>query len=615
MNSDQEIIQDEVTIKFAGDSGDGMQLTGKLFTENTAQAGNDLATFPEYPSEIRAPIGTVWGVSGFQVHFGTEKIMTAGDKYDVLVAMNAAALKSNLSMVKKPAGTIIINTDGIDRKNLRLAHYPDGFDPLEKLDNYELIKIPVTKLTKECLAESPLGKKVIERCKNMFVLGYLLWRYNRPLDSSLKFLTYKFKSKPELQDANIRVLTSGFYFGETNEEFRSRYKVKPSILKKGTYRGITGAEALVFGLVTASKKSGLELFYGSYPITPASDILHYLAGLQHLGVKTFQAEDEIAGICASLGASYGGSLGVTGTSGPGFVLKTETLGLSAMLELPLVVLNIQRGGPSTGLPTKTEQSDLMMALYGRNGECPIPVMAVSHPTDAFHTAFEACRIAIKYMTPIIVLSDGYINNGAVPWKIPDIESLPAIQVEFAQKNEGSPFLPYLRDDQYVRQWAIPGTKGLEHQIGGLEKENETGHVSYDPENHQLMVKLRQAKVDAIANDIPHQVINLGPKQGDILVLGWGSTYGVIEASVKQLIDKGHKVSHTHLKYLLPLPQNLGDILKSFDKVIIPELNNGQLVKLIREIFLIPAISFCQIKGRPFYEEELISFITQQIENG
>ncbi len=615
MSETETIIKEEVTIKFAGDSGDGMQLTGKLFTENTALAGNDLATFPDFPSEIRAPTGTVWGVSGFQVHFGSRKINTPGDQYDVLVAMNAAAFKSNLSMVKRIGATIIINTDGFDSRNLRLAEYENADSPFAHipLEGYELLKIPVTKLTKEALADSTLGRKDQERCKNMFVLGYLLWKYNRRLDNSILFLEEKFKHKPDLLVANRKVLKAGFYFGETNESFTSRYQVDEADLPQGRYRGITGTESLVFGLVTASHKSKLPLYYASYPITPASDILHNLVALEDYGVKTFQAEDEIAAICSAIGAAYGGSLGITGTSGPGLALKTEAMGLAAMLELPLVILNIQRGGPSTGLPTKTEQADLLMALYGRNGECPIPVLAVPNPSEAFYIAYEACKIAVEHMTPVIVLSDGYINNGAVPWKIPNPDELPPIQVKFAVAPEnGIDYLPYKRDVNGVRPWAIPGTPGLMHQIGGLEKEDGTGSVSYDPDNHQLMVKARQAKVDTIADFVPDQKIESGPESGDVLVLGWGSTHGVIESAVQQLLSEGHKIAHAHLRHIAPLPNKLGTILNAYKKVIIPEVNNGQLVKIIKDKFLLPVIPFSQIKGMPIFKDELVSFITKHL---
>lgn len=615
MGENETIVKEEVTIKFAGDSGDGMQLTGKLFTENTALAGNDLATFPDFPSEIRAPTGTVWGVSGFQVHFGSRKINTPGDQYDVLVAMNAAAFKSNISMVKSIGATIILNTDGFDSRNLRLAEYENAESPFEnlQLEGYELLKIPVTKMTKEALSNSPLGRKDQERCKNMFVLGYLLWKYNRKMDNSIAFLEDKFKHKPDLLSANLNVLRAGFHFGETNESFTSRYQVDEADLPKGRYRGITGTQSLIYGLVTASQISERPLYYASYPITPASDILHGLAGLKSYGVNTFQAEDEIAAICSAIGAAYGGSLAITGTSGPGLALKTEAMGLATMLELPLVVLNIQRGGPSTGLPTKTEQADLLMALYGRNGECPIPVLAVPNPAEAFYIAFEACKIAIEHMTPVIVLSDGYINNGAVPWKIPDPDELPSIQAKFAVGQEnGTEYLPYKRDDNGVRQWAIPGTPGLMHQIGGLEKEDETGKVSYDPDNHQYMVRARQAKVDKIANFIPKQTIEAGPEAGDVLVLGWGSTHGVIESAVQQLQADGYKIAHAHLRYIAPLPHNLGPILNAYKKVIIPEVNNGQLVKIIRDKFLISVIPFSQIKGMPIFKDELVSFITKHL---
>lgn len=606
---------EEVTIKFAGDSGDGMQLTGALFTDNTALTGTDLATFPDFPAEIRAPQGTLAGVSGFQLHFGSQEIFTPGDQYDVLVAMNAAALKTNLDQLKAGA-TIIANTDGFDKKNLRLANYEDGATPLEdnSLDGYQVYSIPITKLTRECLIDSSLSPKEKDRCKNMFVLGFLFWRYNRDMDSTIHFLHAKFKKKPDILDANLRTLKAGYHFGETTETFTTTYKVQPAPMPKGAYRNVMGNQALILGLITASKKAKLPLFYGSYPITPASDILHGLAKHKNFGVRTFQAEDEIAAICAAIGASYGGNLGVTGTSGPGMALKAEAMGLALMLELPLVIVNVQRGGPSTGLPTKTEQSDLLQAYYGRNGESPLPVIAAASPADCFEVAYEASRLAIQHMTPVILLSDGYIANGAEPWRYPRAADIPEIEFEFKQPVEdGTVFLPYERDDQLVRPWAIPGTPTLAHRIGGLEKEANTGNVSYNPANHEYMVKIREAKVEKIADHIPDQTIAEGAESGDILVLGWGSTYGVIKSVVKELYEEGISIGHAHLRYLRPFPKNLGKLLKSYRKVIIPEINNKQLTRIIREKYLLEVIPYNKIQGVPITKEELRSFCTQILE--
>ena len=500
-----------VIIKFAGDSGDGMQLTGTQFTNTAALFGNDLSTFPDFPAEIRAPQGTLAGVSGYQLHFGSVEIFTPGDFCDVLVVMNAAALKANLSFLKK-GGTIIANTDGFDPKNLRLANVADGKSPLEdsSLDNYRVIRIDVTKMTRAALAESPLGVKEIDRAKNMFVLGFLYWMYNRELDHTLKFLKEKFEKKPDILDANVKVLKAGYHFAETREEVTTRYSIGPAKIAPGIYRNIMGNQATALGLIAASQKSGLPLFYGTYPITPASDILHELSKQKNFGVKTFQAEDEIAAICSAIGASFGGSLAVTASSGPGIALKAEAMGLALMLEIPLVIINVQRGGPSTGLPTKTEQSDLMQAFYGRNGEAPIPVLAAATPSDCFHMVYEACRIAVGFMTPVILLTDGYIANGAEPWMFPKSADLQEIKVQFAkEKGEGEKFLPYKRDEKLSRPWAIPGTKGLEHRIGGIEKQHETGNISYDAKNHEFMVRMRDAKVEKVADYIPDQKIEVG----------------------------------------------------------------------------------------------------------
>lgn len=615
MSTKEELLQD-VVIKFAGDSGDGMQLTGQQFTNNTALLGIDLATFPDFPAEIRAPIGTLPGVSGFQLHFSSERVFTPGDTCDVLVAMNAAALKVNLRSLKK-GGKIIVNTDGFDTKNLRLANYKDGDNPLENgsLEGYELIKIDVTKITREALKDfAGLGTKERDRTKNMFVLGFVYWMYNRSLDSTITFLKEKFGKNETILESNLKVLQAGYNYGDTTETFSSRYKVEKAKMPNGSYRSIMGNQALAYGLIAASNKSGLPMFLGTYPITPASDILHELSKHKNFGIKTFQAEDEIAGIASAIGASYGGQLGVTTTSGPGMALKTEAMGLAVILEIPLVICNVQRGGPSTGLPTKTEQSDLLQAYYGRNGECPMPVIASSTPSDCFETAFEAVRIAVEHMTPVILLSDGYIANGAEPWRYPNANDLPNITVNFKKELDTNEevFLPYLRNEKLVRPWAVPGTAGLEHRIGGLEKQDKTGNVNYEPENHQLMIKLRQEKVDKVADFIPLQKLDSGPEKGKVLVVGWGSTYGAIKSAVMTLQKQGHAVSHAHLRYVRPFPKNLAEILNNFEKVLIPEINNGQLIKIIRDQYFIDAKGYNKIMGVPITKTELIEVISEMV---
>lgn len=599
---------EDVVIKFAGDSGDGMQLTGTQFSNNTALVGNDLSTFPDFPAEIRAPQGTLPGVSGFQLHFSSNRIFTPGDACDVLVAMNAAALKANLKGLKK-GGIIIANTDGFDAKNLRLANYPDGVNPLEdgSLQPYQLHTMDVTKMTREALKDINLGMKEKDRAKNMFVLGFLYWLYDRDLESTTNFLNEKFGKKPDILASNLKALQAGYNFADTVEAFSTRFHVEKARMEPGTYRSITGNTALAYGLIAASQKANLPIFLGTYPITPASDILHELSRYKNFGIRTFQAEDEIAGITSAIGASYGGHMGVTTTSGPGMALKGEAMGLAVMLEIPLLIVNIQRGGPSTGLPTKTEQSDLLQAYYGRNGECPMPIVSASTPSDCFSAVFEAFRISVAHMTPVIFLSDGYIANGAEPWRFPQSKDLPTIPVKFKKGlEEGEEqFLPYHRDENLVRPWAVPGTPGLEHRIGGLEKQNITGNVSYDPENHQLMVRIRQEKVDKIADHIPPQEIELGPEKGKVLVLGWGSTYGAIKSAVLELLAEGHEVAHAHIRYLRPFPKNLAEILHSYDKVLIPEINNGQLIKIIREQFLIDAIGYHKIMGVPITKGELV----------
>jgi 2-oxoglutarate ferredoxin oxidoreductase subunit alpha len=603
-------VLEEVVIKFAGDSGDGMQLTGGQFTNSAALFGNDLGTFPDFPAEIRAPQGTLAGVSGFQLNFGSKEIYTPGDLCDVLVAMNSAALKINLVNLKK-GGTIIANTAGFDMKNLKLAGYEKS--PLDdgSLDSYNLVKIDVTKLTRDATTDIQLGVKEKDRCKNMFVLGFLYWMFDRPMENTINFLNSKFSKNEDVREANVRVLKAGYNFGDTTETFTTRYHVDKAKMEPGTYRNIMGNQALAMGLIAASSKSGLPLFLGSYPITPASDILHELAKYKNFGVRTFQAEDEIAAICSAIGAAFGGSLGVTTTSGPGMALKTEAMGLAVMLEIPLLICNIQRGGPSTGLPTKTEQSDLLQALYGRNGECPMPVIAAKSPADCFDAIFEAARIAVNHMTPVILLSDGYIANGAEPWRFPNGDQLEDIKIEFAKPLlNGEKYMPYQRDEKLSRPWAVPGTKGLEHRIGGLEKENITGNISYEPENHEFMVKLREEKVDRIANYIPLLELDNGPEKGELLVLGWGGTYGTIKAAVKDVIGEGYKVAHAHLRHLRPFPKNLGEMLNNYDKVLVPEINNGQLVKVIRDKYMIPAIPYNKIQGMPIMTAELVNKIKE-----
>ena len=601
-----------VVIKFAGDSGDGMQLTGSEFTNNAALFGNDIATFPDFPAEIRAPQGTLPGVSGFQLHFGSDEIDSPGDNCDVLVAMNAAALKTNLRHLKK-GGLIIADTSGFESKNLKLAGYALDKNPLEDdtLDNFQVQKIDVTKLTKEALKDSGLDGKSIDRSKNMFVLGYVYWMFNRDLKSTIEELNKKFESKTLLRDANIGVLRTGYHYGETVESAMPRVEVAPANVKPGTYRNMMGNQATALGLIAASVKSGLQLFYGSYPITPASDILHELAKHKNFGVVTFQAEDEIAAATSAIGAAYGGSLGVTGTSGPGLALKSEAVSLAISLELPLVVVNVQRAGPSTGMPTKTEQADLLFAMYGRHGEAPLPIVAAKTPADCFDAIFEACRIALKHMTPVIFLSDGYIANGAEPWKFPTEEELEDLSVSFAKHGE-EPYFPYKRNSELVRQWAPPGIKGLEHRIGGLEKQDITGNISYDPANHEFMVQTRAKKIELIAESIPELKVDLGEETGKVLVLGWGSPYGSIRTAVKQLIAEGHKVSHAHLRHLNPFPKNLEQLMNQFDKVLIPEINTGQLSLMIRAKYLLDVEALNKVQGLPFTKAEIVDKVKQML---
>jgi len=591
---------EDVTVRFAGDSGDGMQLTGAQFSDTVASFGNDLETFPDYPAEIRAPAGSLYGVSGYTIHFSSHDIYTPGDQVDVLVAMNPAALKVNLKDLKKN-GAIIVNSDSFDRKNLELAKFESN--PLEdgSLSAYNVYPIPITKATLETLKEMNLPLKTAQKCKNFYALGVVYWLYNKSPEYTLGWIEEKFKKKPELIEANTKVLKAGYYFGETTEIFNKRYEVKPAELPKGIYRNLNGNEAVALGLVSAAKRAGLNLFLGSYPITPASEILHYLSGMRQFGVKTFQAEDEIAGITTAIGASFAGNLGATSTSGPGMALKTEAIGLAVIAELPLVIVNVQRGGPSTGLPTKTEQADLFQAMFGRNGECPAPVLAAASPADCFNMTVEAARIAIKYMTPVILLTDGYIGNGSEPWKVIKIEDLPEIPVNF--RTDPKDFHPYMRDEKLVRPWVKPGTPGLEHRIGGLEKQHIYGNISYDPENHQLMVSQREQKVKNIANDIPELEV-IGAKDAELLVLGWGSTFGAIAAAVEAQVEKGAKVCYAHLRYLNPMPKNTGEVVKKYKKVLIPEVNMGQLAKLIKMDYMVNPIQFDKIKGVPFKRSEI-----------
>lgn len=601
----------DVTVRFAGDSGDGMQLTGTQFSDTTAIVGNDLSTLPDYPAEIRAPAGTLYGVSGFQLHFSSSEIYTPGDSPDVLVAMNPAALKINLKDLK-PGAMIIANRDAFDPKSFKMA----GFEanPLEdgSLEGFQLFSVPITALTTEALKESTLSTKEITRSKNFFALGMMYWLYNRPLEPTIDWIKSKFGNNEAVADANEKVLKAGYYLGEHTEIFTTRYNVDPARLPKGKYRSINGNEALAIGFVAASQLSGIPLFLGSYPITPASEILHFLSKYKNYGVKTFQAEDEIAGISSAIGAAFGGSLALTTTSGPGMALKTEAMGLAVMTELPLVIVNIQRGGPSTGLPTKTEQADLLQAIYGRNGEAPVAVIATSTPGDCFEMAIEASRLALKYMTPVILLSDGYIANGTEPWRIPDVNSLPKIDVKFRTEADG--FKPYLRDENLARPWAKPGTPGLEHRVGGLEKADITGEVSYDGDNHEKMVKLRAKKIKNIQNNIPELQVKY-EQEGELLVLGWGGTYGAITEAVDKAREEGMKVSQAHLKYLNPLPKNTGEVLKKFKNVLIPELNLGQLTHVIRSEYLHPVISLTKIKGLPFKSIEIHAKISEVLGGG
>jgi 2-oxoglutarate ferredoxin oxidoreductase subunit alpha len=615
------VALDRVVIRLAGDSGDGMQLTGGRFTSETATFGNDLSTLPNFPAEIRAPTGTLPGVSSFQLHFADHDIMTPGDAPDVLVVMNPAALKANL--VDLPGGGLLIaDSDEFTPRNLAKVGY--AANPLEdgSLDKWQLVSVPLTSMTTDALADSGLGKKEAERSKNMFTLGLLSWMYHRPTEGTIRFLERQFRRKPQIAAANIAAFRAGFNYGETTEAFAVSYEVKPAPMAPGKYRHISGNQALAYGIVAAGQRSGLPVFLGAYPITPASDILHELSKHKSFGVRTFQAEDEIAGIGAALGASFGGALGVTTTSGPGVALKAETIGLAVMTELPLLIVDVQRGGPSTGLPTKTEQSDLLQALFGRNGEAPVPVIAPRSPGDCFDATLEATRIALTYRTPVILLSDGYLANGAEPWSIPAVDDLPDLRVEFATAPNGSAedgtegqFLPYLRDPETLaRPWAVPGTAGLQHRIGGLEKADKTGNISYDPANHDFMTRTRQAKIDGIAASIPPTEVDDPDGDATVAVIGWGSTYGPIGAACRRIRASGRSVAQVHLRHLNPLPADLGEILARYDRVVCPEMNLGQLALLLRAKYLVDVHSHTQVRGLPFRAAELAAVLQDVIDS-
>jgi len=613
------VALDRVVIRLAGDSGDGMQLTGNRFTSETASFGNDLSTLPNFPAEIRAPTGTLPGVSSFQLHFADHDIMTPGDAPDVLVVMNPAALKANIADLPG-GGLLIADSDEFSARNLAKVGYAENPLTDGSLDGWQLVSVPLTSMTTDALADSGLGKKEAERSKNMFTLGLLSWMYHRPTEGTVRFLERQFRKKPEIAAANIAAFRAGFNYGETTEAFAVSYEIKPAPMDAGTYRNISGNQALAYGLVAAGVRSGLPVFLGAYPITPASDVLHELSKHKSFGVRTFQAEDEIAGIGAALGASFGGALGITTTSGPGVALKAETIGLAVMTELPLVIVDVQRGGPSTGLPTKTEQSDLLQALYGRNGEAPVPVVAPRSPGDCFDAAIEACRIALTYRTPVFLLSDGYLANGAEPWSVPATEDLPDLRVEFTTEPngraaDGTPeFLPYLRDPETLaRPWAVPGTSGLQHRIGGLEKADGTGNISYDPANHDFMVRTRQAKVDGIAASLPPTEVDDPDGDARVAVIGWGSTYGPIGAACRRIRRSGRSIAQVHLRHLNPLPNDLGEILRSYDRVVCPEMNLGQLSKVLRAEYLVDVQSHTQVTGLPFRAAELAAVLQDAID--
>ncbi len=611
---------DRVVIRIAGDSGDGMQLTGDRFTAETALFGNDLSTLPNFPAEIRAPQGTLAGVSSFQLHFADHDILTPGDRPDVLVAMNPAALKANIGDLRKGATLIVDTHDFTERALARIGW---ASNPLEDgtLDGYVLHAVELTQLTLDALADTGLSRKDASRSKNMFALGLLSWMYSRPTENTINFVRQKFANKPDIAEANTIAFKTGWNFGETTEAFAVHYEIKPAQQSSGTYRNISGNLALAYGLIAAARRSKLPMFLGAYPITPASDILHELSKHKRFGIRTFQAEDEIAGIGATIGAAFGGALGVTTSSGPGIALKGEAIGLAVSLELPLIICDIQRGGPSTGLPTKTEQSDLLQAMYGRNGEAPVPIVAPQSPGDCFDAAIEAARIALTYRTPVFLLSDGYLANGSEPWRVPSVADLPDLTVEYATEPNGTgdsagEFLPYLRDPETLaRPWAVPGTPGLEHRLGGIEKADKTGNISYDPDNHDFMVRTRQAKVDGIARSLPPLHVDDPSADARVLVLGWGSTYGPIGAACRQVRAAGASIAQVHLRHVNPFPNDLGGILARYDKVVIPEMNLGQLAQLIRAKYLIDAISVTQVRGLPFKADELADMLQGVIENG
>ena len=602
-----------VAIRFCGDSGDGMQLTGGQFTDASAVFGNDIATFPDFPAEIRAPKGTTYGVSGFQVHFSSTEIFTPGDRVNALVAMNPAGFKTNIEDVE-PGGIVIVNDDEFTKGNFRKCGYEDGYDPLEDDElnrRYQIYRVPMSRLTRESLVDSGMGAKEIDRCRNMYALGIVYWLYERPIETTVRFFQDYFgrqKQRPDLAEINTKALKAGYFFGETAELFPVRYHVAPAKLKPGTYRKISGNEATVLGFVTAAAKAGKQLLYASYPITPASDIIHGLARLKHFGVKTFQAEDEIGAVCAAIGASFAGDFALCGTSGPGLALKSEAISLAVMLELPLVIIDVQRAGPSTGMPTKTEQADLLQAMFGRPSESPCVVIAPCSPADCFQMAIEAFRLAVRCMCPVLFLSDGYIANGAEPWLLPDLDAIRPIDIHHPAEtnNPGGPYLPYQRDpDTLGRPWAVPGTAGLEHRIGGLEKEDVTGNVSYDPDNHEHMVRTREAKIQKLAAIIPPLEVR-GPASGEALLLGWGGTYGAITTAGDELRRRGYSVSTAHLRYLNPFPENVGEVLGRFRRVIVPEINLGQLRMLLRARFLIDALGINEVRGKMFHVDDLVA---------
>jgi 2-oxoglutarate ferredoxin oxidoreductase subunit alpha len=587
-----------------------MQLIGTQLTNTSALAGNDVATFPDFPAEIRAPRGTRAGVSGFQVQFAAEDIFTPGDTLDTLVAMNPAALVTNIADLRK-GGILIVNEDSFEKKDMKLADLTENPLDDDSLNSYRVIKVPMTKLTRQAVEELGMSVKAADRCRNFFAMGLVFWLYGRELEPTLRFIETKFGKKPDIVAANSKALRSGWYYGETTEAFISGYKVDPAKLAPGRYTNVMGNQALAWGLITAAAKSGKSLFLGSYPITPASDILHELSKFKNFGVRTFQAEDEMAAICSTIGAAFGGAMAITASSGPGIALKGEAMGLGVMLELPMIIINVQRGGPSTGLPTKTEQSDLLQAMFGRNGECPMPILAPRSPSHCFEVAQEAWRIAAKFMCPVLILSDGYIANGAEPWRIPNVDDLPEIPIQHPTGHEEGEFLPYSRDENLARPWAIPGTPNLMHRIGGLEKQRGTGNVSYDPENHEYMIKLRQEKVDRVASVIPPQSVD-GPESGDLLVVSWGGTYGACTTATKRCRSEGLSVAHAHLVHLSPFPTNLADILKNYKRILVPELNLGQLSSLLRSKYMVETHQLNKVQGKPFAVDEVAAAIRSEL---